>query len=133
MTAAGGFLEDLFSLTGRIALVTGGSSGIGVGMAAALAQAGAQVVLVARDAERLGSAVAGLRARGGQASAVSADLADRAEVERAVDEADGAANALELLERGRVGLPPVRIQVARPPRAPRFRIAALRRFSGCRE
>jgi gluconate 5-dehydrogenase len=87
VTAAGGFLEDLFSLTGCVALVTGGSSGIGAGMAAALAQAGAQVVLVARDAERLGSAVAGLRARGGQASAVSADLADRVEVERTADEA----------------------------------------------
>ena len=87
MTAAGGFLEDLFSLTGRVALVTGGSSGIGVGMAAALAQAGAQVVLVARDAERLGSAAAGLCARGGQAAWVSADLADRAGLERAADEA----------------------------------------------
>ncbi|MGB6583269.1 MAG: SDR family NAD(P)-dependent oxidoreductase, partial [Streptosporangiaceae bacterium] len=72
---AAGFLQDLFSLTGRVAVVTGGSSGIGAGMATALARAGAQVVLVARDAERLGSAAAGLRACGGQASAVSADLA----------------------------------------------------------
>jgi NAD(P)-dependent dehydrogenase (short-subunit alcohol dehydrogenase family) len=78
-----GFLEDLFSLAGRVAVVTGGSSGIGAGMASALAGAGAQVVLVARDAERLGSAVAGLRACGGEASWVSADLGDRAQVERA--------------------------------------------------
>ena len=48
-----GYLEGLFSLDGRIAVVTGGSSGIGAGMAAALARAGARVVLVARDAERL--------------------------------------------------------------------------------
>ena len=68
VTAAAGFLEDLFSLTGRVAVVTGGSSGIGAGMAAALARAGAQVVLVARDAERPDSAAAALRARGGQAS-----------------------------------------------------------------
>jgi gluconate 5-dehydrogenase len=78
-----GFLEDLFSLAGRVAVVTGGSSGIGAGMTSALAGAGAQVVLIARDAERLGSVVAGLRASGGQASWVSADLGDRTELERA--------------------------------------------------
>ncbi len=86
MTAKG-FLEDLFSLADRVAVVTGGSSGIGGGMAAALARAGAQVVLVARDAGRLDSAAAALRARGGQASTVSADLADRTRLERAAEEA----------------------------------------------
>jgi len=84
---APGYLEDLFSLDGRVAVVTGGSSGIGAGMAAALARAGAQVVLVARDASRLGSAVAGLRDGGGEASWVSADLADRASAGRAASEA----------------------------------------------
>jgi gluconate 5-dehydrogenase len=78
------YLEDLFSLAGRVAVVTGGSSGIGEGMATALAGAGAAVVLIARDAERLRSAVKGLP---GEASWVSADLADRAAVERAADEA----------------------------------------------
>ena len=97
MTVAAGFLEDLFSLTGRVAVVTGGSSGIGAGMATALARAGAQVVLVARDAERLGSAAAGLRAFGGQASAVSADLADRAGLERAADEAAAAFGPPDIL------------------------------------
>jgi len=97
VTAPAGFLEDLFSLTGRVAVVTGGSSGIGAGMAAALAGAGAQVVLVARDAERLGSAAAGLRARGGQAAWVSADLADRAGLERAADEAAAAFGPPDIL------------------------------------
>ena len=78
-------------------MVTGGSSGIGAGMATALARAGAQVVLVARDAERLGSAAAGLRACGGQASAVSADLADRAGLERAADEAAAAFGPPDIL------------------------------------
>jgi NAD(P)-dependent dehydrogenase (short-subunit alcohol dehydrogenase family) len=82
-----GYLEELFSLAGRVAVVTGGSSGIGAEMAKALARAGAQVVLVARDASRLGSAAEGLRAAGGQAGWVSADLASRAEVERAAAEA----------------------------------------------
>ena len=57
------YLEELFSLSGRVAVVTGGSSGIGAEMAAALARAGARVVLVARDAARLGeAAVAHMRA-----------------------------------------------------------------------
>jgi len=77
------FLEELFSLAGRVAVVTGGSSGIGEGMAVALSRAGARVVLVARDSSRLDAAAAGLRAAGGEAAWVSADLADRAEVERA--------------------------------------------------
>ena len=83
------YLEQLFSLDGRVAVVTGGSSGIGAEMARALGMAGARVVLVARDKERLRIAAKGLG--GPEAGAwVSADLADRAEVERA---AAGAAAA----------------------------------------
>ena len=59
------YLRELFWLDGRVAVVTGGSSGIGAGMAAALARAGARVVLVARDAARLETAADGLRAAGG--------------------------------------------------------------------
>ena len=77
------YLDELFSLSGRVAVVTGGSSGIGAGMASALARAGAQVVLVARDAERLAEAVASLRGHRCSAEWVSADLSDRREVERA--------------------------------------------------
>jgi len=62
------YLGELFSLAGRVAVVTGGSSGIGAGMAAALCRAGAQVVLVARDKEQLDAAAAGLREAGGQAA-----------------------------------------------------------------
>ena len=47
------FLKELFSLEGRVAVVTGGSSGIGEAMASALAFAGARVVIVARDPTRL--------------------------------------------------------------------------------
>ena len=59
-----GFLAELFSLEGRVAVVTGGSSGIGEAMASALALAGAQVVIVARDPTRL-SATCQVAARGG--------------------------------------------------------------------
>jgi gluconate 5-dehydrogenase len=91
------FLEDLFSLDGRVAVVTGGSSGIGAEMAAALARAGARVVLVARDAERLGAAAASLRARGGRSAWVSADLAERPSVARAADEAEAAFGPPDIL------------------------------------
>jgi NAD(P)-dependent dehydrogenase (short-subunit alcohol dehydrogenase family) len=71
------YLDELFSLSGRLALVTGGSSGIGQGIARALAGAGAQVVLLARREDVLESAAAAIRVAGGQAGWVSADAGDR--------------------------------------------------------
>jgi NAD(P)-dependent dehydrogenase (short-subunit alcohol dehydrogenase family) len=83
------FVQDLFSLDGRVAVVTGGSSGIGQEMARALALAGARVVLVARDKVRLTVAADTMRAAGGcEVAWVSADLAVRAEVARAAAEAE---------------------------------------------
>ena len=74
------YLHRLFSLAGRVAVVTGGSSGIGRAMAGALASAGASVVLVGRQAGMLDEAVAGIRTAGGTAERVSADLGDRAAI-----------------------------------------------------
>jgi len=76
------YLDELFGLSGRIALVTGGSSGIGLEMARALRSAGARVVLVARRPGPLGDAVAGI---GGDTHAISADLADRAALPALLD------------------------------------------------
>ena len=79
-----GYLDDLFSLAGRVAAVTGGSSGIGAAMATALGRAGADVVLVARDAGRLTAAASALRdVSAGRVGYVSADLTSRPDVERA--------------------------------------------------
>ena len=65
-----------FSLEGRSALVTGASSGIGLGCAVALAEAGAHVVCVARRAGPLNEAVGALRAEGWKAEAYAADITD---------------------------------------------------------
>ncbi|MFC4118141.1 SDR family NAD(P)-dependent oxidoreductase [Nonomuraea zeae] len=76
------YLRDLFSLHGRRALVTGGSSGIGYAIAEAIGRAGAEVVLVARRQNALDQAVDQLRKHGVTASAISADLGDRDAVSR---------------------------------------------------
>jgi NAD(P)-dependent dehydrogenase (short-subunit alcohol dehydrogenase family) len=92
------YLGELFSLDGRVAVVTGGSSGIGGEMARALALAGARVVLVARDKMRLVVAADTIRAAGGSEVAfVTADLASRAEVARAADEAEAAFGPPDIL------------------------------------
>lgn len=62
-------------LSGKTALITGASAGIGLAIARGLAQAGASVTLSARDAQRLNAAVAALQAEGLQAQGIAADLA----------------------------------------------------------
>lgn len=71
-------LESLFCLHGRTALVTGGSSGIGRGIADALAGAGARVLIASRTQSAIDTAVAEIRADGGTAEALRADLSTRA-------------------------------------------------------
>jgi NAD(P)-dependent dehydrogenase (short-subunit alcohol dehydrogenase family) len=65
---------ERFALTGKKALVTGGNQGLGKAFAAALAQAGAQVVIVARDAVRNAAAVGELTGQGLAVSAIDADI-----------------------------------------------------------
>jgi NAD(P)-dependent dehydrogenase (short-subunit alcohol dehydrogenase family) len=77
---------DRFRLDGKVALITGASSGLGVAFAKALAEAGADVSVAARRADRLEETRAGIEALGGRAIAVSADVADPDACQRAVTE-----------------------------------------------
>ncbi|MER7910089.1 SDR family oxidoreductase [Streptomyces sp. NPDC096068] len=81
------YLSGLFSLDGRTALVTGGSSGIGRAIAGALARAGAKVVVLARQEAGLVATVDELTADGCRAAWVSADLSTREGIRAGAEEA----------------------------------------------
>ena len=76
----------LFDLTGKVALVTGGNSGIGLGMADGLAAAGAAVCIWGTNEEKNAAASAQLAKHGGRVLALRCDVADEAAVERAFAE-----------------------------------------------
>lgn len=71
-------LQQLFGLDGRTALVTGGSSGIGQAIAVGLADAGAHVLVAARTRSTIDATVDAIRAAGGSADGIVADLSSRA-------------------------------------------------------
>jgi 2-deoxy-D-gluconate 3-dehydrogenase len=74
----------VFDLKGRVAIVTGGNGGIGLGMARGLANAGARIVIAARDAGKSRAAVQELAGRGGEAHAVATDVTDEGAVGRLI-------------------------------------------------
>jgi 3-oxoacyl-[acyl-carrier protein] reductase len=88
---------DMFSLNGRVALVTGASSGLGVQFAKALADNGAAVALVARRADRLKSLKDEIEGKGGRAVAIEADVTDHPAVARAFDAAEKAFGTVTIL------------------------------------
>jgi len=79
--------QELFSLQGKTALVTGGSRGLGLQMAEALGEQGARLVISSRKQEELDIAVGHLAAKGIEASAIAADLSHEANVGPFVEEA----------------------------------------------
>jgi 2-dehydro-3-deoxy-D-gluconate 5-dehydrogenase len=87
----------LFNLSGKVAIVTGGNGGIGLGMAEGLADCGATIVVAARDAEKSESALAKLRAAGARASFVSVDITQKADCENMVAQAEAAFGRLDIL------------------------------------
>ncbi len=89
--------SPLFDLAGRAALVTGGNGGIGLGMAAGLAEAGAQVMIAGRDAAKNAAALADLRKAGGKAEAIACDVTKKADCIAAVAAAEKAFGRLDIL------------------------------------
>src|SRR4030095_8591194 len=80
-------IQNLFNLEGKIALVTGGSRGLGLQIAEALGEAGAKILLTSRKAADLEEAAGDLQAKGIDTRWVAADASDPAQVERVVSEA----------------------------------------------
>src|SRR4051794_7433622 len=91
------YLEQKFGLHGKVALVTGSSQGLGKAMARALAQSGADVIINGRDAAKLAPVVAEISALGVKATAVAADLGNRADVQRLIEQAIAWQGHLDIL------------------------------------
>lgn len=90
-------IEQLFSLKGKVALVTGAGTGMGRRFSQTLAEAGAKVVCVARNRERLEEVAAGIRADDGAAVAVAGDVGSSESVERMFDQAEEIFGRVNLL------------------------------------
>ncbi len=84
-TSSTDFIQGLFSLEGKTAIITGGTGVLGGAMALGLARAGAKVAILGRRAEKAEAVVAQIREAGGEAMATPADVMARPELERARD------------------------------------------------
>lgn len=87
----------MFDLTGKVAIVTGGNGGIGLGMARGLANAGARVVVAARNQKKSDTAVHELRALGSDSLAIQVDVADERSVDTLVDKTMNHCGRLDIL------------------------------------
>ena len=87
----------MFDLKGRVAVVTGGNGGIGLGMARGLARSGAHVVVAGRNTEKSAGAVREIERVGGQASAVQVDVASETSVKQMMESVKSRQGRLDIL------------------------------------
>jgi len=92
-----GLYYALMDLRGRVAAITGASSGIGLAIAQALAREGVSVTLGARRADRLDEAAAAIRAAGGAANAVAMDVTSEPDMQRLVEAARAGSGRLDIM------------------------------------
>ena len=88
---------NLFDLSDKVAIVTGGNGGIGLGMVRGLANAGATIAVVGRNAEKSQAAVAEIEALGARAKAVTADVTDAKAVAAMVEEVVATLGGIDIL------------------------------------
>jgi 2-deoxy-D-gluconate 3-dehydrogenase len=89
--------NPLFDLTGKVAVVTGGNGGIGLGMARGLAKAGAAIAIVGRNAAKSEAAVAEITQDGGKAISIAADVTDREAVGAMIERAKRELGRIDIL------------------------------------
>ena len=90
-------LNPLFSLKGKVALVTGGNGGLGLAMALGLAEAGADMAVAARDADKTARAVAQVEAQGVKSLGLTVDVTREAEVDDMVARTVQALGGVDIL------------------------------------
>ena len=90
-------ISQLFDLTGRVAIVTGGSRGLGLEMAEGLAEAGARLMLCARRREWLDPTLEGMRARGFETEGMLCDVSNKSDVEAVVAKTLAAYGTIDIL------------------------------------
>jgi 7-alpha-hydroxysteroid dehydrogenase len=97
---------DLFKVTDKVAIVTGAGRGVGAGIATALAEVGADVVVAARSVDQIEETAVAVRATGRRALAVPTDVTDRAQLEHLVDATIAEFGRLDIVVNNAGGWPP---------------------------
>src|SRR5215207_6819652 len=98
--------NPLFDLSGKVAVVTGGTGVLGAAMCRGLSDAGATVVVLARDETKINALTESIKAAGRASMGVSADVLDKAALERAVQQISDAYGRIDILINGAGGNKP---------------------------